>query len=125
DTVPFLHYLARATQDRGEDEAAEALFRDCLDLARERGDRYFIGAALHLLGDCARLRGDDDVARSHYEESLRTQPAERSWPLRNLAYVALHAGDLPAAETHVRESLALCREDGDTLGRTQCLVALA
>jgi non-specific serine/threonine protein kinase len=125
DTAWFLNYLALATRERGEDEAAEALLRESLTLERDGGDAGAIRVRLVYLGDSARLRGDDAAARSLYEESLLTHPANPSWEQRNLAYLALHAGDLPAAEALSRESLSRCREEGSTLGRTQCLVALA
>jgi hypothetical protein len=124
DIAHFLDDLAWVTREEGDDDAAEALLQECVTLARERGDAQAVCDHLVELGDSARLRGDDAAAHALYVESMPHVDA-RSWPLRNLAYLALHAGDLPSAERLILESLDLSREEGNTLGRTQCLVALA
>src|SRR5262249_6094133 len=55
----FLGHLALAHREQGEEAAAEALLREIVALARDRGDDADRGPLVPL-GDSARLRGDDD-----------------------------------------------------------------
>jgi hypothetical protein len=108
----------------GDLATAQARLAEGLAVARQTTDRFGTSAMLIVLGDLARIRGDDAEANARYEESLVVH-GDPHWALRNLGYVALHAGDLPRALARIREALAICREIGYTQGRAECLVPLA
>ncbi len=60
------------------------------------------------LGAIAYLRGDLAATATAYEEafaSTQADPYTRQWPGRILGYLALAAGELPAAARRFRESL--------------------
>jgi hypothetical protein len=130
-----LHRLAWASLELGELSRAEGELADKLVLARNIGEPASVASALILLGDAARLRGEDDLARARYDESLAdVRSAERlnpyvvgwlPWLMRNLGFLAVHRGDLAEAESSFRESMSGYGYQGNTLGKVECLVGLA
>ncbi|HEY3444955.1 MAG TPA: tetratricopeptide repeat protein [Myxococcales bacterium] len=75
---------------------------------------WFLDGLLKALGDAHRDLGQWDQARAAFEEALsaaRSRPQPAGWIggaliLRGLASVAIGRGDLPAAESLLREALA-------------------
>lgn len=108
----------------------EALTQEALALFRDVGDQHGLGLALNSIGERARLSGDDQRARSAYEESLaiaeRTGDTRRQYyVLFNLAFVAQHEGNHQEAIRVLRRSLALCQDIGVATDVAQELLALA
>jgi non-specific serine/threonine protein kinase len=109
---------------------AEALTQEAIALLREVDDQPGLGLAFNSIGERARLSGDDERARSAYEESLaiaeRTGDARRQYyVLYNLAFVAQHEGNHQEAIRMIRRSLALCQDLGVPTDVAQELLALA
>lgn len=96
DDVPTLIWLGRAYLDRGQTDKAEPLF----ERVRQRSPQ--VPAALVGLGQAALARRDFTRAVSVLEEALKIDPSLASVhsPLA-LAYRGL--GDLPKAESHLRD----------------------
>jgi predicted ATPase len=115
----------------GELGAAEAATTCGLALARRVGWMDFEVRAVIRLGTIAHLRGDLAAAATAYEMALAaspTAPSIRQWPLRLLGYLALTAGELPAAARRFRESLDdTCNGgwDGATVENLYALAATA
>jgi non-specific serine/threonine protein kinase len=112
------------------DSEAEAVTQEALVLLREVGDQQGLGLVFNSMGERARLTGDDELARSAYEESLAF--AERTGDIRrqyyvlfNLAFVAQHEGDHREAIRLLLRSLGLCQEIGVQTDVAQELLALA
>jgi predicted ATPase/transcriptional regulator with XRE-family HTH domain len=121
-----LHYLAWSSLKLGELGRAEDELAESLVLAREVGETDFIRSTLILMGDAARLGGDDDLARARYDESRAYSPGGLSpWQLRNLGFLAVHRGSLAEAEACFRESLSAYRNEAHTLGTVECMVGFA
>jgi non-specific serine/threonine protein kinase len=109
---------------------ADALTEEALVLFREVDDQPGLGLVFNSIGERARLSGDDERARSAYEESLaiaeRTGDARRLYyVLFNLAFVAQHEGNHQEAIRMIRRSLALCQDLGMPTDVAQELLALA
>lgn len=95
-------------------------------LARELGEPALVVNTLILLGDAARLRGEDDLARARYDESRIPSIVEWvPWQLRNSGFLAVHRGELGTAESHFRESLSGYQGASLALGRVEGLVGFA
>lgn len=97
---------------------------------RELGDAWGTAQTLNILGDLARVKGDDAAATARYSEALTllcreglggTAPSL----LHNLGYLSLHCGDTGSARRLFRESLALFRNRGDRRGIADCIIGLA
>jgi tetratricopeptide (TPR) repeat protein len=94
-------------------DLAIGLCEESLTLAREVGDRPLIAQTLNVLGELARVHGDDDLALAAYTEGkdLVTEvhdDAHLSVFLANLAYLADHRGDYAEARRLGMEALRLC-----------------
>jgi hypothetical protein len=127
DDAMVAHVLFGFAQESlgdGDLAAAEAHLEEGLAVARQTTDRWIMSALLIALGDLARVRGDDARANARYEDSLAVH-GDPHWSLRNLGYIALHAGDVPRALERIRGALAFCREVGYTRGQAECLISLA
>ncbi len=112
--------------DRNEFAEAEVVLREGLSVARQNNVTIEIERAFLLLGDLARRHGDLDTARASYQQVHRVEkPFFPAWAWRNLAYVALHAGDLAEAEAALRTSLAGYEAEHNNLGFVECLAAFA
>jgi non-specific serine/threonine protein kinase len=121
-----LHRLGWSSLELGELSRAEEELTEKLALSRKYNDRTAAGGALILLGDAARLRGEDDLARARYLESRSLgEPGHLSWQLRNLGHLAVHHGDLGEADSYYRESVVWYENHAHTLGQVECLVGFA
>jgi DNA-binding SARP family transcriptional activator len=96
--------------DRGEIDAAIAVFRYGLDADPGRG-HAFLPIMLSHAGRACLLAGDFPAARGHLDQALRIAQT-RSWagvtaaPLALLGHVAVATGDLTAAHDLLEEALA-------------------
>ena len=109
---------------------AEALTQEALVLFREVDDQPGLGLVFNAIGERARLSGDDERARSAYEESLaiaeQTGDTRRQYyVLFNFAFVAQHEGNHQEAIRLIRRSLALSQDLGVPTDVAQELLALA
>jgi predicted ATPase len=97
---------------------AEALGHEAVALAGQVGDRYTQAVALNNLGETARIRGDNALATTLYEDSYRIRrelgdASRLSLSLANLGEMALIAGDQQRARKLLTEALAIARGIGD------------
>jgi predicted ATPase len=129
-----LCFLAWSSLELGELGRAEGELADRLALARELGKPELVVHTLILLGDAARLRGEDDLARARYEESLAhlmdprlpEQASRHShWQLRNLGHLAVHRGELAEARSLLHDSLTQVRGQANTLAAIEAVVGFA
>ena len=124
-----------ASLDFGEYERADREAGERLELGRAIGHSGITISSWIILGDVARLKGDDDLAYSRYFESLEyarsllaTEPSAASrmhWQLTNLGYVAVHRGDFAEARARFRESMGLIRGREIRVQRVECLIGFA
>jgi len=108
---------------------AESLYKECLTLFRELGDKKGTAQALNNLGMVMWHRGDQGRATALYEESLALyreigDRRDVALLLGNLGVVAWDRGDLARATALYEESLALRRELGDRRGVAYALLNL-
>lgn len=119
--------LADAQADYG---AAEAHFRESLELNRAADDRWGVANALNNVGVMALRRKDHDEAYRLYRESLElwrelgNEPA-RALALNNLANVARLRGEHSEARRLLEESLASHRAREDRNGSALTLGLMA
>ncbi|MGH2537569.1 MAG: ATP-binding protein, partial [Candidatus Promineifilaceae bacterium] len=111
-----LTFLGYARQR--EPEAALALAEEGLALFRELDDQPGIAQTLNVIGEVARLSGEDGRARRAYEACLavcqQTGEARRiGYMYNNLTYIAQHEGDHEQALELARRSALLARERQD------------
>jgi predicted ATPase/DNA-binding XRE family transcriptional regulator len=117
--------IAQGAYDEGSAFATQSTA-----LARERGARRELIAAVNALGLLAGERGQYSDAVRHHEEakSLAEETGERgglAHALIGLAYMASFAGDIPKARTLAERSLAIFREIGERRGLAEALIGLA
>jgi tetratricopeptide (TPR) repeat protein len=97
--------------------AAGERFEQRLALERQLGNPARIAGALHALGIVAHRKGDDEAARSLYEESLalRRQIGDNKtgWTLLHRAQLVGDRGEVALARSLYEESLAELQEAGD------------
>jgi tetratricopeptide (TPR) repeat protein len=108
-----------------EPEAAMPIAEASLALFREMNHQPGIAQALNIIGELARMGGDDARAKRAYEECLavcqQTGEALRTcYNLVNLAYVAQHEGEHERALNLVRQALQFTR---DTKAHGYCFVS--
>ncbi|HLZ07290.1 MAG TPA: hypothetical protein VKT80_01790, partial [Chloroflexota bacterium] len=121
-----LVHLCWSSLELGELSRAEGELAQYLAVARELELPSAIAFAHILLGDLARLRGEDDLARERYQASLvLSDESEKAWQLRSLGFLAIHRGATLEAESLLRESLSLARTLPNTLDKIECLGACA
>ncbi len=134
-----LDNLGQVAQDQGDWQAAEAAYRESLQIRRallkRLGDtpeaQRDLSVSLDNLGRVSRAQGDWQAAEAAYRESLAirrallkrlgdTPEAQRdlSVSLNNLGQVAQAQGDWLAAEAAYRESLSISRALLERLGDT-------
>ena len=101
--------------------AADPLFREALDIARQLGDKRGIAVSLNALGINDRNRGEAAGAHALFEESLLLwrelgdqKAVARS--VSNLANVAKSQGDFARARSLHEECLTIFRGLGDRAG---------
>jgi non-specific serine/threonine protein kinase len=98
----------------GQYADAQEWLSESLVLAEDLGDLDQKSGALHFLGQLAHWRGEDDLARAHYEQALAIQrhldsKLDQVTVLVSLVRLELVAGDSMAAVARGRETLALAR----------------
>ncbi|MHB1135053.1 MAG: LuxR C-terminal-related transcriptional regulator [Chloroflexota bacterium] len=113
-----------------EPTKALAIAEDGLARFRALGHKPGIAQALNMVGEIARLRGDDGQARAAYKEGLavcqETGEVRRSCYLYNsLAYIAQHEGDHERALELGRQVLLLARRRNDRHEMAQALMGFA
>jgi tetratricopeptide (TPR) repeat protein len=94
----------------GRHHQADEFFQQALTLARQFGDRRNVGAMLSNLGESARARGDYQGAVGYYQQAI-TEAREignldsEVLYLSNFggALAAAGGGDLPAAESYLKQ----------------------
>jgi predicted ATPase/DNA-binding SARP family transcriptional activator len=100
--------------DRERYREAVAQCEEALRLGREvGGDGPLVAQTLNVLGELARVHGDDELARAAYTEGMAIASsagdrAHLSVFLANLSYLADHAGDYVEARRLGCEALRLC-----------------
>jgi tetratricopeptide (TPR) repeat protein len=113
-----------------EPEAAQVFAERALALFCELNHQPGIAQTFNVIGEIARIHGDDSRARSAYEECLaicrKTGEARRiCYMLNNLAYIAQHEGDHDRALSLVRQSLRLALDRKDRYDTAWALQLLA
>jgi tetratricopeptide (TPR) repeat protein len=113
----------------GDLEAAEASFKESLEISRGLGDTWGTAGALTNLGLIIFGR-DDETARIYLEEGLQVmrQAGDRNnvtLILNNLGVLALHRGDLGEARRLWTENLRVYRELGNKESEALTLSNLA
>ncbi len=102
---------------RGEDDEAQRLAEQALELAADADDRPALAQAHNLLGILATGRSNPAEARRQLEQSLalspEDDPAARAAALNNLALAYRAEGELEVALELTEEALALCIAVGD------------
>jgi predicted ATPase/Tfp pilus assembly protein PilF len=92
-------------------QQAQPFFQEAAALGRALNDRHALGKALGGLGEIAQSRGDYDLARRLYQESLALhreigdRGSKTGWVLHHLGGLALEQGALDDAERYFTESL--------------------
>ena len=104
-------------------------FQNSLDLSASLGDSHGVGLALHGLGALACLRGQPGRAREYIQRAKKifkelNNQKHFAWSLNLLGQIDLSLGNLPTAQNHFEQSLALFREIESNTGITATLVNL-
>jgi non-specific serine/threonine protein kinase len=101
-------------------------------LASFRAQKYLPGIAqtLNIIGEIARVSGDDRRAQQAYEECLevcqQTGETRRiSYMYTNLAFLAQHAGDAERAVQLARQGLQLARDRHDSKEMMDAIIVIA
>jgi LuxR family maltose regulon positive regulatory protein len=106
--------LGRLAENSGQTSLAASAFRDAIELARERSNRYlFHLARAHLAGIQAAL-GQLHAVRQTCEQGLTEDPVLKTSPFLALMHAQMGMlcyewNDLQAAEQHFTDGLALAR----------------
>ena len=113
-----------------EPEAAMPIVEESLAMFRELKHQPGMAQALNIIGEIARFNGDDDRARRAYEECLAVcqQTGERRrivFLFNNLAFIAMHEGDVERAKALGRQGLRLARDMENRLEMAKTLPILA
>ena len=114
----------------GEDEAAQSLLDEALDLARQTADRSLIARSLDLLGLLAFFRNELPAARRLLEESIvEARAIDDRWCLADalgtLGSILPLVGELELAEKISGEALAIARDAQDEQGIRMALFGIA
>lgn len=107
--------LATLARYQGDFPSAAATGEESLTIFRSLGDPVGLAGALYRSGYIAWMRGNSDMARTYYEESLKIALGDqckdaRSETLYCFASMAFFQGDAPMARLLIEESLDLSRE---------------
>jgi predicted ATPase len=98
----------------GKPDQANMLAEEGLALFRELDDQPGMASAFNALGEIARMNGQDEHAKRHYEAAVaiaeQTGDIRRKYiTLANLSYVAQHENDHQRAIELLHETLILAR----------------
>ncbi len=113
----------------GNNEQAEHLHLEALELARALGNPEAIWTALNNLGTVARVKGNVERAVVLHEEAVNVARAEGDdlaidVCLTNFSNALLARGDIDGAADQLAESLAICRNIGDPVRTAETLINL-
>jgi predicted ATPase/DNA-binding CsgD family transcriptional regulator len=113
-----------------EPEAAMPIAEASLALFREIDHLPGVAQALNVIGELARMSGDDERAKCAYEECLAVcrqtgETLRTRYNYVNLAYIAQHEGDHEHALHLLREAFQLSRDTEDTRDIASFLVTFA
>lgn len=123
-------YLGAIYRYSARYDAAIDCFLRSLDLFSDLGDRNYVGYT------CANLSIIYNLIHRHAESSVYAErtfaifqslgdDAQLPFPLRMMAYSAIHVGNLARARALIRESAAGNRAIGHLSGQVACLIATA
>ncbi len=124
-----LKLLGVAHEVSGRFAEAQECFEQSLALLKELGDRRNLGFMLNNLGVIAHLGADYREAVGRYTEALEIfrEIGERTWELPtlgNLAGAQIGLGDYAAAESNLRQAVALAGPAGHfALSMIYCYLA--
>lgn len=109
-----------------EPQAAMPIAQESLALFRDLQHQPGIAQVLNIMGEIARFNGDDDRAKRAYEECLAVsqQTGERRrivFMFENLAFIAMHEGDLERTEALGRQGLRFARDMENRLEMAKAL----
>lgn len=98
----------------GDFHYATTACQESLEIFRELENPVGIAGSLYRLGYVAWMRGESNIARAYYEESLMIGQGEKCWDVRSetlycFASLAFFQEDSPMARFMIEESLALSR----------------
>jgi predicted ATPase/DNA-binding CsgD family transcriptional regulator len=107
-----------------------ALCQEGLEIFRRLEDQPGMAQAFNILGELARLAGDDEAASRYYEECLATvkQTGERlreGMSYGNLSFIAYHRAQYQTAEMYSKQALRIYQEMGNEYGMVTNLAILA
>jgi tetratricopeptide (TPR) repeat protein len=130
DKATALVHLANASLGIGEYEQARTWLNLAWASIPRLGDPWLVAFNRNNFGEVARAQGDYELARGYYEEAedyFRRADAvgDQARLIHTRAYLALHDGNAPRAETLFHESLAAFRKLGNKRGMAECLAGLA
>ncbi|MFZ1491744.1 MAG: tetratricopeptide repeat protein [Ilumatobacteraceae bacterium] len=125
----LMHGAAALAWTLGDLERAGMLATAALASFRSTGDRFRIGATLHLLGIIAEVKVRNDAARRHYEEALTVRlavgdTAGAAATLQNLGNIARNERDPARAARFYERSLQMSRASGNERGVAMSLANL-
>ncbi|MDQ1458371.1 MAG: hypothetical protein QOH28_3991 [Actinomycetota bacterium] len=114
----------------GEDEAAQTLLHEAVDLARRASDRSLVARSLVVLGLLAFFRNELPAARRLLEESIvEARAIDDRWCLADalgtLGSILPLVGELELAEKISAEALAIARDAQDEQGIRMALFGIA
>jgi tetratricopeptide (TPR) repeat protein len=95
----------------------EPLAQEAVNLCQELDDQPGLAWMFNVIGEHARISGDDERSKQAYEEALaiaeqRGDTRLQYTVLYNLAFVAQHEGNHQQAIRLLRRSITICREMG-------------
>ena len=129
EAVTMVHQANVALALGAPDEASDWLARAAA-IASQIGEPWLQAFAENNMGEVARVRGEYEVARSHYERTeLLYKKADalgdQARLVHTMAYIEQHTGNLDRAEDLFRESLSQFVTLGNKRGIAECLAGLA
>jgi predicted ATPase len=109
--------------------AAEAYFRECLELSREQGDDRLVSGSLTQLGHIAMLRGHLDEAHRLYDEGLAIRRRlDDRWAIaisqQSLGRLAARMGDPERGATLYTDAIQRFLDSGDRLNAARSMQQL-
>jgi predicted ATPase/transcriptional regulator with XRE-family HTH domain len=107
-----------------------ALCQEGLEIFRRLDDQPGMAQAFNILGELARLAGDDEAASGYYEECLKVvkQTGERlreGMTYCNLSFIAYHRAQYQPSEQFARQALRISWEMGNEYMMAAYLASLA
>ena len=123
--LAFLGYVMHRKPEKGM-----PLAETSLALFREMDHKPGIAQALNIIGELARISGDDERAAAAYEECLAVcretgETLRMRYNYVNLAYLAQHAGDHERALSLMRRAFQSLRASDDKRDIASYLVTFA